>query len=330
MKKVFLGMIAGLLAGGVGAWLFLRHHESGEPEAHKEEKKEASHVQHGTNGETLLKLDKAAQERAGLKVAALEAAELKPEVKAFGRVLDPAPLAAGVQEMFAADVQLEASKKEAERLKLLHDQNQNVSTRALEMAQAAVARDRIARNAAQLRFTTTWGSAITSIKDLEQFVLELASRKASLVRVDLPASEKLEGAPKEARVALLSAPEAPMEGEFLGEAVSADPQTLGRGFLFLVKGKSLVANAACIAWLSLAGEPEKGVIVPRDAIVRHEGEAFIYVQTGDESFERKEIELEHPLEKGWFTEELKPRMKVVTTGAQQLLSEELKGEGGGE
>ena len=85
-----------------------------------------------------------------------------------------------------------------------------------------------------------------------------------------------------------------------------------------------------IAWLSLPGDTANGVIVPRDAIVRHEGEAFVYVQTGDDTFARHEIELEHPLDKGWFSADFKPGVRVVVTGAQQLLSEELKGEGGAE
>jgi hypothetical protein len=183
---------------------------------------------------------------------------------------------------------------------------------------------------AELRLVTAWGPEVAKRANTEGFVFSLVHQQSALVRVDVPASEKLEGAPTAARMALLSAPDAPLDAEFIGPALTADPQTLGRGFLFLVNAKSLPANAAMVAWLSLPGEMEKGVIVPREAIVRHEGEAFLYVQTGPETFERKEFELEHPLEKGWFTEEFKAGAKVVVTGAQQLLSEELKGEGGGE
>ena len=150
------------------------------------------------------------------------------------------------------------------------------------------------------------------------------------MRVDVSASDKLEGTPTAARLALLSAPDSPMEAEFVSTAITADPQTLGRGFNFLVKGKALPANAAVTAWLTLPGEKEKGVIVPRDAIVRHQGEAFVYVQTTEETFERFGIALHHPLAAGWFCDELKPGVKVVINGAQQLLSEELKGAGGEE
>jgi hypothetical protein len=41
--------------------------------------------------------------------------------------------------------------------------------------------------------------------------------------------------------------------------------------------------------------------------------------------------LERPLNEGWFADkDLKPQERVVVVGAQQLLSEELKGQGGEE
>jgi len=329
MKKTFLGIVIGLLAGVVGAWLYFRAHPA-KPEAKPEEKKEEPHVQHDENDGTFLKLDLEFQGHAGLKMVTLEAAELKPELKAFGRVLDPSPLATALTTVAAARAQLEASSKEAARLKILFGQNQNASARALETAEAAVKRDQIAVQAAELALVTTWGKAIVGRADFDQLVHSLVTQENALVRIDLSASDKFDGAPAAARLALLSAPDAPFNVEFLGSGVAADPQTLGSGFFFLVKGKALPANAAVIAWLSLPGEMLKGVVVPRDAIIRHEGAAFVYVQTTDETFQRFEVELKHPLTAGWFVNELKPGVKVVISGAQQLLSEELKGEGGGE
>src|SRR5207249_10042250 len=72
-------------------------------------------VQHGTNGETFLKLDKEAQLRAGLKTAPLAAAQAKPEVQGYGRVLDPAPLAALLVEAASAKAALDASTRSEER-----------------------------------------------------------------------------------------------------------------------------------------------------------------------------------------------------------------------
>jgi hypothetical protein len=52
---------------------------------------------------------------------------------------------------------------------------------------------------------------------------------------------------------------------------------------------------------------------------------------GGEGFTRIEIPLDHPTEAGWFMSKgAAATDHVVTTGAQQLLSIELKGQGGGE
>ena len=316
MKNIFTGLIVGLLAGGVGVWVYFHAHAPASG-AKPEEKKEEPVVQRDGNDDVFLKLDAEAQGHADIKTVELVAAELKPEVKAFGRVLDPSALAASMTEIATAQAQLEASGKEAERLKILFGQGQNASARALETAEATVKRDRIAADAAQLRLLTAWGKSIVDRPNLDVFIHSLVAQENALVRVDVPASDKLEGTPTAARLALLSAPDAPLDAEFLGAAVSADPQTLGRGFFFLVKGKALAANAAVSAWLSLPGEVAKGVIIPREAIVRHEGAAFLYIKTGEETFERKELEQHHPLTAGWFTDSFKPGVVIVINGAQQ-------------
>jgi hypothetical protein len=71
--------------------------------------------------------------------------------------------------------------------------------------------------------------------------------------------------------------------------------------------------------------------VPHNAVLRFNGATWIYLQTGGDKFQREEVALETPVEGGWFVREgLKPQQKVVTVGAQQLLSEELKGQIGGD
>src|SRR5947208_658832 len=114
MRNIILGLVVGLALGIGGAFMVLHHHEEKEPEK-KEEKKEPSVVQHGTNGEVYLKLDKEAQEHSGIKVAPLAALELKPQVKAYGRVLDPSMLATQLVDIGTAEATVAASAKEFER-----------------------------------------------------------------------------------------------------------------------------------------------------------------------------------------------------------------------
>src|SRR3954469_8439606 len=315
VKQILIGLIVGLLVGGVAVWTYEKKQQPHE-EKPKEEHKEASIVQHGTNGQIFLKLDKEARERMGLKTQPLEKVELSPEIKAYGKVLDPTPLATLLIEQTTAKASFELSSKEYERVKQLFSQGQNASARAVETAEATMKKDQVQLQSVQARLDLALGAAAAGKFDLSKLVDSLVHFKAALIRLDVPMTEKLSSAPTGARVGTAADEENLVESVYLGPATSTDLQLQGRGYLFLVETNPPSPGALVNGWLKLPGEPESGVVVPREALVRHEGEAFLYVQTGDETFVRKEIELEHPLAKGWFVEKgLKANANVVVVGA---------------
>jgi len=321
----------GLLLGGLGAWTYLKHgHEEKEPEK-KQEKKEESRVQHSTNGETFIKLDKETQQRCGLKLVALESVEAKPEIKAFGRVLDPTPLATELIDINTAKAALDASRKEYERLKVLHDQNQNISTRLLDTSEAAVKRDALLVQAAQAKLRLSWGKAIVEQKALTNLVESLVAYRAALVRIDLPIGQALTAPPSEARIAPAAAQGNLIPAKFLGLATSTEPQVQGQGFFFLVETNPPLPGAALSAWLTVDRKPKTGVLIPNSALVRFEGEIFVYRQKAEDQFEREQVKLDMPLKDGWLASgDVAAGDKIVVIGAQELLSEELKSGGGGD
>jgi hypothetical protein len=65
-------------------------------------------------------------------------------------------------------------------------------------------------------------------------------------------------------------------------------------------------------------------VVPRSAVVRQSGRAWIYVQIANEQFARRNVNLEEPVAEGWFSRSFSPGDHIVTIGAQTLLSEEFK------
>lgn len=330
MNKVILGILAGLALGAAGTAIYLKYPQA-EQQQQPEEQAEESFLQHDADGRTLVKLDQDTQTRMGLKVEPLAAAQMSPQVKGYGRVLDPTPLAALVTEATSAQAAMEASTKEFERLKVLYSQNQNASARALETAEACMKRDQISLASVRSRLLLGWGQVIASQADLAAFVHSLAAQETSLVRVDLPLGEQLPASPMGGRIAPLGTPEHLSDAQYLGPAPSADPQTQGRGVLLLVKIDPPPRGTAVLAWLAIPGQPQSGVIVPRGALLRHESRTFVYLQTAADTFERKAVTLGRPAGDGWFVGEgLQPPDKVVVVGAQQLLSEELKGQGGGE
>ncbi len=219
-----------------------------------------------------------------------------------------------------------ASSKEYQRLKTLFAQGQNASAKALESAQAAMQRDQIALQTAEAQLVTAWGKSIVEQPDLAAFVASLARLECVVVRLDLPAGDSVSEAPVGAQL-VLPGTNAPLAARFLGRATTTDPQVQGAGFLFAATNATarLAPGLALTGLLQLPGAPLHGVVVPNAAIVRAAERAWVYVQTGDTTFERRELALDQPVAGGWFvTSGLAPADRLVVTGAQTLLSEERK------
>jgi len=344
VSRIILGIVIGLALGAAGTVILVKYPEvanflrlpEADEEAPPEAQSEESFVQQDAKGQTVVKLDPNEQRLIGLKVAPLQAAQAPTEVRGFGRVLDPAPLAVLVAEGATAQAALRASTKEYERVKTLFEQNQNASAKAFETAEAAMNKDRVAVESVQLRLLAGWGKEIASRPDLQAFVASLAARQAALIRVDLPLGDQPKAPPVGGRVAPVGTPGNAMEAQVLGPAPTTDPQTQTEGYLLFAKTTSLAPGAALVAHLASPGPARSGVIVPREAVLRHEGGTFVYLQR-DAVFQRQAVTLERPVGNGWFSpveanshSPLQPQEKVVVVGAQQLLSEELKGQGGEE
>ena len=216
-------------------------------------------------------------------------------------------------------------------MKTLHAQNQNVSVRAVEAAEAAAKRDQTLLDSARAKFSLALGRTALKPDDLPGFIQALTSLQSALVQLEVPAGEALSSPPLGARVSSLSSASSLIEARLIGPAPTADLATQGQGFLFLLPTNSWPAGAAVTGFLTLPGEPLSGLLLPGAAVLRHEGEAYVYLQTGEGTFQRQHVALDHPLPDGWFVQEgFKPGQRVVTTAAQQLLAEEFKGPAEGE
>ena len=270
-----------------------------------------------------VKLDAETQKRIGLKVEIPAATQWQPEVKGYGRVIDPATLTAAVADLETARAAAEVSGKEYERQKTLAAQN-NTSTRALEAAKASSTHDEIGFRSALAKLKLDWGSALA--EGGGKLLSDAVNGTAVLVRIDLPAGETLPASPPSARIVSLTDETKSVSGAFAGATVGMNPQTQSQGFFFLVEGRPLPPGAAVTGFLKTSGEAVSGVIVPADAVLRYEGKGWIYVQTGDSQFLRTEIPLDRLTENGWFvSENLSATNRIVVIGAQTILSAEMSG-----
>jgi hypothetical protein len=325
MKKVLLGIVAGLALGaGVTAWWSRRPTAAITPAAVSPGPPTAA------SAAGPLQITPADQAKAGFLIAAPIVVELQPETKAYGRVLDPTPLVNLLTDVATAQAALTASQKEFNRLQKLHAEDDNVSAQALEAAEAALKRDRAQATSAHARLVAAWGPALASRSDLRALVQSFVDQRAAVARLDVP-PEEASLPPSAVRCQPVVGGAASRAAEMLGAAPTADPQVQGAAWLVLLREQPPPAGTALIGYLAHEGSAQKALTVPRTAIVYHEGSAWLYLLGVKDTFERRRIELGRALPDSFVvTAGVAENDRVLTTGAQQLLSNELQAAGGGE
>ncbi len=278
------------------------------------------------DGRTQVAVDSATQARIGLQVAPLTAVSVAPEIRVLGRVLDPASLIALAGEQAAARAKADASQREVDRLQLLYRQQQNISTRTLEVARSQAKVDAAAAESVHQRIQAAFGVSIGAMGDLAAFVRPLAELRASLARVELPLDFAAGKLPPHVELAAATTPSKRLQARTLGLVVESDSQLQTRGMLVLTEGGSLPSGTGVSVWLEEQGMSKPGVLVPEGALLRYLGLDFVYVRVAPERFLRTRVVLDRPTENGWLvTSGVHEGDVVVTVGAQQLLSAEVGG-----
>ena len=94
---------------------------------------------------------------------------------------------------------------------------------------------------------------------------------------------------------------------------------------FFIADSKIPAGTRVVASLSASLKNTAGVLVPNEAVIWYSGKPWIFKQLSDGVFARVEIDAAVDLGAGWFeVETLRPGDKIIVSGAQLLLSEELK------
>jgi hypothetical protein len=150
VKQVIV-LVIFIAAGFAGGVLWMKKRGAAPPPAAEasvtpaatDEEAAAPAVSRDTNGNAVIAMSDETQGDLGILVKSLAAFQMSPEQKGYGRVLDPAPLAALVTELASAQAASAASSTELARLKTLEGQG-NASVRALQSAEATALRDQLA------------------------------------------------------------------------------------------------------------------------------------------------------------------------------------------
>jgi hypothetical protein len=324
MRLLITGVVVVIVLGGL-ILAYLEMRKERDLEATAETPVVApSRVERDKDGTPLLRLDASMEQRLGLQTALPAPGFVARQLTATARVLDGGSLAGQLNDIRAAQTTLDAARLDYERKKKLFDNGQNASAAAVEAADALVKQGQVTVEATRDRLAAAWGANIAKREDLKTLARSLLAREAALVRVELLATAKLASEPQTIRLLRQNGEEL-ATARVLGAALTADSAVIGQAFLALVatNAASLVPGSSMVAHLD-TGERDGGVILPRDAVVRHGGQGWVYVETGTHTYTRRPVPLDRPHPDGWLVPN-QWTQPVIVSGAQSLLSEELKG-----
>jgi hypothetical protein len=272
---------------------------------------------------TGVEMDRETQARMGVKTSPAALAQAPRIADGFARVMDVGPLAAIESEVSAAFAAASASEEEYRRLEALAAQDQAASARSVEAARAQAAADIARAGLARRRIGLEWGAGLEKMPDAQrsQLLTDIGTGRAALVRLDAPgASADVSGA-----AILADSGGAEIKVVLIGQAAAADPRLQTTGLLALVQGpaaSSLAAGQLLPARLQLGAE-ENGVVLVETALVRSGGDVIVYVKTGDETFERRDVGRGRTTPGGWFVaDSVKAGDLVVTEGAASVAAAE--------
>ena len=295
-----------------------------------------------TTSANRLKLDTAAQKGAGLQTVIVEAGVLRPEYVATARALGIQPLLelraryrVALAEQAAFDAQLRKSAESIKRTQTLFNEG-IAARRILEEKQALWRSDKAQRGAQQSRISaieeaakTAWGSKLSgwTLGAADDRLREFVEGSRVLLLVTLPTGKTLAS-----RASILIDPEGnrrrAQSAEYLSAAPQSDETIQGQSYFFFADDSRIRPGMTASAWLA-DGDAQQvaGVTIPDAALVWSMDQAFVYVKTADDAFSRRPITHFSPTSDGYLVQQdLRVGEEIVSVGAQQLLSQEFRGQ----
>ena len=292
-------------------------------------------------GYAAVRVSKESQRASGIVTRALEPATGQASSEVYGVVVNVQPLMdlrarynAAVADARALRAAAAGSGAEYRRVKALYDDERNVSERALQAAEAQWKADQARLAAADQSVVATrdsigsaWGETLARwATDPESPAFDaLAQQREALIQLTFPFDLQAQAGKAPMTVAPVSAPAEARAARFLSTAPQSDATLPGVTYFYAASGQGLRVGMRVAGQLKLGSKPRKGVIVPAAAVVWHGGKPWAYVKEKDDLFVRKEVSTALELRGGWFNAgSFEPDDEVVVSGAQLLLSEELK------
>jgi hypothetical protein len=312
------------------------HRADPDDEDEQEEVKTTSHV-FVENRRTLIRLDARTQVREGIEAAPVQQISRRVELHGTAVILPVGDVAVLRHSYLAAQsklqrdqVNLKVASNQDERTKKLYRQNQNMSLKAMQDADAAWRTDQAQvaadKQDAELQLETVrqrWGRAVADWVAHSTPALEAAlEQRAFLAQVIFPPGQV---AKPPAKLSLVTPGNRLAPAQLAGPMPQVNPQIQGVSFLYVVSSRPGMAAGMNLAVLVPVGPLLRGSVVPDGAVVWWQGKAWAYQESSDNTFTRREVPTQNPVGGGYFVPgNAFADTKIVMAGAQSLLSEEFR------
>jgi len=294
------------------------------------------------NGQTVIKLTEKTQQLSGLATTVLQAAQHYAEFLSYGKAISVQPLVAlhhrylaTLTERNRAAAKFKQAEQSIERQQDLY-QHGVTAKRNLQDQQAQWQTDKALLDATQYQDQAlldeallNWGATLSAwaLTARAEKLNPFLSGQKVLLQVTVPSHHSPAENLHSIAVAASGDRNQAQTAELIASAPQTDSTNQGISYFFQTSGKTIKTGMSVSAWLPEQGQQHTGVIIPTSAVCWANGQAYVYLKTTDDTFSRRAISHYTPTAQGYFlSDTLQPGDTLVTTGAQMLLSEELRGQ----
>ena len=283
-----------------------------------------------------------AQKTAGIETMTLESANYRSEIVAYGKAI-------ATQAVLALHHQYLQNLTEYQRIAARFQQSEQAIKRQQELFQEGVSAkrnlqeqqaqwqsDKAQLNAIQLQIQSmkeevqlSWGDKLSAwiLSEQTKSLAPFISGQQVLLQITLPSNRQwLEKSGATIFVESSGARSKAQPAQIISDAPQTDAGNQGNSYFFQTRAGTIKAGMNLTAWLPEQHQ-QLGVIVPKTALVWAMDQVFVFIKTDEETFNRRQLSDYTATNEGYFvTNTVRPGDEIVSTGAQMLLSEALRGQ----
>ncbi|MDE2184184.1 MAG: hypothetical protein KGJ78_14285 [Alphaproteobacteria bacterium] len=260
----------------------------------------------------------------GIRTVAVAAAAFTPNIQGYGLIVSFDTLAQADSDVATAEAAARQSQASLRRQQ--HLMRSDATTReAVDLAQKQAATDAAQLVLAQRKEAATFGRTAPWLDPAryKEIMSKLSSGRTKLVHASFPIGV-LQGAPP-SKLFISRLDHAPTGAAWSSGTIwlaPADNTIPGRSVYALLEGSDLADGERVLVAAPVA-PPVSGALIPTDAVILSEGQAWCYVVVRPNRFERVQVDTSRPMAGGYFVANgVGTGTKVVLQGQSLLLAHE--------